>query len=622
MCGIAGYTGPSSPGRLEGMAEKLVHRGPDQGGMYAHAEINLCMRRLAIVDLSTGEQPKFNSDGTVALVFNGEIYNYVELRQQLEAKGYVFQSQASDTEVIPHLYEEYGMDFVSHLVGMFAIALYDHRLHRLYLIRDRLGKKPLYYHWDQEGRQLAFASELNALGMRDGSQHVDAESAAWFFSQKAMPLDASIDARVKKLPPGSWLQYDPATNALEIRSYWRIDSRPRDARRSEAEWARALDERLAESVRLRMRADVEVGAFLSGGLDSSLVVAYASRLTRKPLKTYCLTYAEEINHKSSDRKFSEAVSKQCGTRHREVLLTPESFVEEIPKIVRQYGEPNSAVLSAWFIAREMRKDIKVALSGDGADELFGSYFTHRIAAALREQRLGPAEEAEAIRFLTPAERGFLDTLPRAGAGATALESMVALMDRFSVFPESELKRLLAPRLELAESVKKRIEGFFEGRSLEDPLQEALSFDSRNLLVNQVLNYSDLLAMAHSVEVRTPFLDHRLVELAFDMDSRMKIHQGQTKKVLKAVARKYLPEELVSRPKEGFVEPAVHWLGSDLKDFCLSHLLGESFNRFGLLDAEYARSVVARFYETRDFYLGKRVWSLLMFAIWEKQHDAQ
>jgi asparagine synthase (glutamine-hydrolysing) len=607
MCGIAGYRGPHVPGRLAQMIGKLVHRGPDGEGTFDEDDVHLGMRRLAIVDVEGGGQPKRDASGDVVVLFNGEIYNYVELREELIAGGTKVESH-SDTEVIAHLYAKGGMKFVERLVGMFAISLYDRRSGDLFLIRDRLGKKPILY--TRDGGTFAYASEIQALPVTGRAEHLDRDALLWFFSQKTVPSSATIDTRVKKVPPGSWVRV-PRSGEPELVRWWKIPaSAPKKPVADEKALVEEIDVLVRESVRLRMRADVEVGAFLSGGLDSSLVVALASRLTDKPLKTYCLVYDQEINHKASDRKFARLVSDRFATRHREVLLTPELFAEALPQIARHYGQPNSAVLSNWFISREMGKELKVALSGDGADELFGSYFLHRTAAAIADShRRG---DDVPLERLPKSERDF--------AKANAERGWADLADAFAVFPSSEIAKLVTIP-DAAAAITKALRAREADLESTDLLDLALEADCKNLLADQILNYSDVLSMAHSLEVRTPFLDHRLVERMFTVPPELKIHEGDTKHLLKQVARCYLPEELITRPKEGFVEPAVYWIGNELADLCKAYLLGESFDRRGLLDHAYVKDLVDRFYRDRDFTIAKRVWNLFMFAMWEAHGNA-
>jgi asparagine synthase (glutamine-hydrolysing) len=605
MCGIAGYTGRRIAGKIEAMTAMMIHRGPDDEGFYDDGLVHFGMRRLSIVDLATGQQPKYGVDRSVAVVFNGEIYNHVELRTGLEVRGYRFDSHSSDTEVIAFLYQEHGIEFTEKMIGMFAIALHDRTSGEVFLVRDRLGKKPIYYRYDAGSGTLEFGSEFNLIDVPDRAEHVDRDALAWYFSQKAMPGDASIDRRIRKVPAGCYLRHQPG-GPCEIVRYYRVPVPAKPDTDVPSAIAR-VDALIADSVRLRMRADVEVGAFLSGGVDSSLIVALAAQLTEKPVKTYCLVYDREINEKGSDRRYARLVAERCGTRHREVLLTPQLLMDELPKIVAHYGQPNSAVVSNWFIAREMGRELKVALSGDGADELFGSYFLHRVSAALDRYRRRPDDEA--LRGLPEAEASFVRE--------HAALPFADWIDRFAVFPDHELRQLLTPAIYRRGRILELIAAREAELASSDPLNRMLEFDCRNLLVDQILNYSDMLSMAHSLEVRTPFLDHRLVDAVFSLDPSLKIRGTETKWLLKQVARRHLPEDLVTRKKEGFVEPAVYWIADEMRDWCRSWLEAPAFNRLGLLNGDYVRDLTARFYRDRDFFDGKRVWSLLMFAIWER-----
>lgn len=607
MCGIAGHAGPG-PVRVREMTSRLAHRGPDDEGFYDSGDVHFGMRRLAIVDLATGQQPMLSADESVAVVFNGEIYNYVELRRELAEAGYPLERSCSDTEVVVALYRTEGIRCLDRLIGMFAVAIHDRRRGEVYLVRDRLGKKPIYYRHDAREGSIEFASELGVFDLPNRAGHLDHDSLAWYFSQKTTRNDASIDLRVRKVPPGCYLRF--ASGACEVVRYYSIPVP--EVKESDADAAESRVERLiTESVRLRMRADVEVGAYLSGGIDSSLIVALAAAETDKPLKTYCLVYEDEINEKSSDRRWSRAIAERFGTIHTEVLLTPSLLAEELPSIVRHYAQPNSAVISNWFISRVMGRELKVALSGDGADELFGSYFLHRVSSAA--DRFRRSRDTRVLDGLRADEREFVERF--------ADLPFAQWVDRFAVFPDAELAKLLEPNVYRAGRILQLLEERERELGASDPLDRMLEFDCRNLLVDQVLNYSDTLSMAHSLEVRTPYLDHRRVAEVFALDESLKIRNGETKWLLKRIARRYLPAELVDRKKEGFVEPAVYWIGNELRDFCRSWILAPRFNRLGLLDSGYVRHLLDRFDRERDFGDGKRVWSLLIYAIWESGVDS-
>ena len=601
MCGIAGYTGPSVPGKLRAMADSLLHRGPDEEGFFDSDNIHMCMKRLAIVDLKTGKQPQYNASRSLVVMFNGEIYNYRELRKDLTRTGYKFETESSDTEVIVHLYDHYGINFVSKLFGMFAIALYDKKKDQLILIRDRMGKKPIYYSLNSETGNFQFASEFNSLirGTNFSKSNIDSESLAWYFSQKTTPQHSSIHSRIKKIPPSHYLIF--RNGKIKIRRYYDFIQQRRLRKITPARATDKLEELINDAVTLRMRADVEVGAFLSGGIDSSLCVAMASKMTSVPIQTYCLIYDEKIYNKDQDRRFAAKVSKLYKTSHNEIVLTPEKLAAQLPDIVRHHGQPNSAVISNWFVSQVMGQKVKVAISGDGADELFGSYFLHR-AMSLKEKNAKPAfhmkQEIEFIK--TNGNRPFYE-----------------IIDKFGVFTDEEMTKLFNPGSYRKGNILKLIKIRERLLKTKGPLSRSLEFDCRNLLVEQILNYADLLSMAHSLEVRTPFLDHRIVEFAFSLPSEFKIKKGEIKWILKQVAERWLPKELVYRKKEGFVEPAIHWLGKELREFCLSYLESPEFNRLSLLNLSYVEELKRKFYSSHDFFVGKKIWSLLIFALWER-----
>jgi len=603
------------------------------------------MTRLAIIDPEFGSQPMQSSDGNIILIFNGELYNHIELREELLALGHNFSTD-SDTEVFLSAYSEWGASSVHYMNGMFAVAIYDRARGKLLLIRDRIGEKPLYFYCATDSGNLFFASEHHPLARCTplssfNEEHLNLHSLAWYFAQKAMPSGSTIDQRISELPPGCILEYTLADKSLSIRSYYEIrellSSKVDDVHKhsedaaaippenplsltretetlsgrgrvlADTELVDKLEQLLLESVRIRMRADVEVGTFLSGGVDSSLLTSMAARLTKKPLRTFSLVYDDDIYNKGADRHYARAVSRSLGTNHVEVTLTPELFADELPRIVRQFSQPNCAAFANWFVSQEMGKEVKVGLSGDGADELFGSYFLHRVAGAMEVH----GDTGAIPENLTDYESRF--ALQHLGL---PLSDMV---DAFSVFPpEARDKLFLHDRLRgFVGNRMKRVEEDLTSTSL---LNRALEFDCKSMLVDQILNYADVLSMAHSLELRMPFLDHLLVDFSFSLPSHLKIRNGCTKYILKRVAERYLPNDLVYRPKEGFIEPNIYWLSSHLEDFCRSVVQGASFDRFSILNRAYVSELIETYYSSNDFYLGKQVWSLFLFGLWEKSLD--
>ncbi len=588
------------------MLSRIVHRGPDDAGRIETDWCSLGMRRLAIVDFAGGRQPFTSADGRIALVFNGEIYNHRALRAELEREGAEFASDHSDTEVLLRLYERRGLDFLGDLVGMFAIAIADFEREELHLIRDRMGERPIYYRENSATGELAFASDFNAL-REDGERGaVDGESLRWFFGMKAMPDDATIDADIRRIPAGCRLSFRRGGEA-EIVRYHRTVRKPTPEGLTEERALEELESRLTDSIRLQLDADAEVGAFLSGGLDSSTVVAMASKYSRYPLRTYCLVYDEEIYNKSSDRRYAQMVADQVGSRHTEVLLTPDLLAAELPKIVRQYGQPNSATMASWFVCRAMHGQIKVALTGDGPDELFGSYFVHRAVAALTRARA--TGEVEDLAELPDAERAF--------AERNWESSLAQIYEAFAVFPGAEQELLLRSGLP-GRGLPALMAEAESHLTADDLLNRALEYEFAHALSEQILNYVDVLAMAHSIEPRVPFLDHRLVEWIFSLPHEFKNRHGETKYLLKRMAESYLPKDLIYRKKEGFIEPNIHWMKGPLRGFAEDYLLGGDFNRSGFLNRDYALDLVRQFFDSGEFYVGKKVWTLLMFAIWERE----
>jgi asparagine synthase (glutamine-hydrolysing) len=557
------------------------------------------MRRLAIVDIAGGHQPMRHEASDVTLVFNGEIYNHAELRAEVEASGEIFHSDHSDTEVILHLYLRHGPDFVKQLNGMFAIAIADGRDRKLWLFRDRFGERPLYYRISPDGF-IFFASEFNSLALTGQGHHLNGDSLRWFFGMKAMPDDQTIDTRIRRLPAGCRLLWRHGREP-EIGRYYDMP-RANDALMSFEEAADAFQCLLRDAVALRLRADVEVGAYLSGGVDSSLITAVAASMLDHPLRTYCLVYDEEVYQKSADRRFACMMSRRLGTRHEEVVLTPEILRDALPLVARQYGQPNAVAVANWFVSQVMRRDIKVALTGDGADELFGSYFVHRAAAVL--------EQDPKAAWVPEAERQFVEALPSI--------NVATLYGRFAVFSNDEIEALLSPEAPSGTSVKDQLEIREAGLRRAGIYNRVLEYEVRHQLVEQILNYVDVLSMAHAVEPRVPYLDHRLVELVSSLPSPYKNRQGQTKRLLKRVAEAYLPTELIHRPKEGFIEPNVHWLGGPLKSYAIDIFTSPSFNKLGLLRTDFVHKLMNTFFKTNDFNLGKKVWLLLQFALWERE----
>ncbi len=624
MCGICGFTGAGDRALLARMNASLIHRGPDEAGYYQDGSVSLAIRRLSIVDLETGAQPIANEDESLWVVFNGEIYNHLELRQGLLKQGHSFRTHHSDTETIVHLYEEYGdlWPDQAQVNGMFGLALWDRRRRRLLLYRDRIGKKPLY--WCQIGQDLVFASEIKAILQHDRvSRELDFPALYHYFSLKNLSAPHTAFRHIKQLLPGHYLVWE--NGEVQTHPYWRLDfSRPlTDITPQEA--AQHLLTLLDDAVRLRMDCDVPYGAYLSGGVDSSSVVTLMCRHQSQPVITFNLGYADEAEGqfvgKSLDSHYSRLMSERLQTEHYEYILTPEEFARRLPEVLRAFDEPFSGTVSTFFLSILIHQHVKVALSGDGADELFGSYLAHRLAwpmyhlfqlqkqgkndlAALTDQ-----ERQLLVPFDTPEQFAFLQ---RVAAGRQADWRM-----KLAVFNEGEKHGLLSPDfLKAAQGgttheIYERLAA--PGRA-KDPLNAVLEVDQQEVLPNQVLPFIDRLSMAHSIEVRSPYLDYRLIEFANRLPGHLKISQGINKYVHKLAMQGLVPEDLLHRPKEGFVQPNYSWMRTSLRPWVLEVLDANSLAKHGFFRNDYVHTLLTEHYEGAADHSAK-IWNLLCFQIW-------
>ncbi|MBI4678141.1 MAG: asparagine synthase (glutamine-hydrolyzing) [Elusimicrobia bacterium] len=614
MCGICGFSGPPRDDILRRMSGAIVHRGPDEDGFYADDSVSLGMRRLSIIDPATGRQPIHNEDSSVWVVMNGEIYNAPELRTELKRQGHRFYTDHSDTETIVHLYEEHGDSFPDGLNGMFAIALWDGPKRRLVLVRDRMGVKPLFYRWG--GGRLIFGSEIKALlAHPDCPKEPDRAALYHYFTFKHVPSPRTAFAGISALRPGEMLTLEDGR--LSPRTWWSPSFREnRDL--GEAEIQERLLGTLADATRVRMRSDAPFGAYLSGGMDSSAVVALMCRASSVPIRTFSLGYEECFKNKESDLISARAVARAMGTEHHEYVMSAAELKEDAGAILGAFDQPFSGTVSTFFLTKLISRHVKVALSGDGADELFGSYLSHRAAGpmsrfgALRERiRSGSLSREEEIS-LRPCDTAFLERLFQQSKGNEAQWRF-----QLYLFTDEEKKKLLSPAL---------LSGIGEERSLDlvreafrnvraqDPLNRVLEMEYKTQFPDQVLAFVDFLSMAHSVEVRSPFLDYRLVELAASIPGDLKIKDGVVKDVLKSAVRQLLPEGVVDRPKEGFVLPIFDWLGGALKGWPEEVLTQERMARHGFLDASAATALTTAFRGGENRLAGK-VWNLMMFQLW-------
>jgi asparagine synthase (glutamine-hydrolysing) len=608
MCGIAGVFGKADPGTVAIMLRRLAHRGPDDEFLVSGAHFTLGARRLAIIDVEGGRQPLSNETGSVWAAQNGELYNFPELRPALEAKGHRFRTHG-DTEILPHLYEDWGIGFASRLRGMFAVALWDDARETGILARDHTGKKPLYFL--EAGGALYFASEIKSLLAVPGHERqVDPVAIHHFLSYKHVPAPRTAFAGIRSLGPAQTLTWTRAI-APRIETYWTASWAPDPAwdRADEAEIALRLAGALREGVRRRLLSDVPIGFYLSGGVDSSFSTALAATLSPGRIKTFTLTYddASTTPGKEEDRRWARAVAERYGTEHHEEQLTAGRFAEEFPRILRHFDEPFAGVVSPYFLSRLVSRHVKVALSGDGADELFGSYLSHRIAPAIAAYiQEGPGALA---RPWWRANRELIERI--------ADPDPARWRARLHVFDEAEKASLYTRDFAAAvgaASSDAHLATYFDHATAGDPLNRILEAEFRGIFPDQVLTFVDRLSMAHSLETRTAFLDLDVVELAASLPGRLKIRDGRVKHILKAAAGPYLPVGLIDRPKEGFVMPVNQWLAAELGDFTAAVLAPSRVCAAGLLRADAVSALVARF-RSGETALANRVLSLLALHVW-------
>ena len=609
MCGIAGFVAGRDPAVLRRMTRTLRHRGPDGEGFWEGERASLGMRRLAIIDIETGQQPVASEDGQVVAVFNGEIYNHGELRRDLVRRGHRFRSHHSDSEVIVHLYEEYGAAFPEALRGMFAIALWDNRRGRLLLVRDRAGIKPLYY--AVRGARLIFGSELKALLIHPAvSRTPDFAALHHFFTFKNVPAPRSAFDGVRQLRAGELLAHEDGE--ARCSRWWRVRF-AEDERLDEVAAAERLRGLLSAAVEEHLQADTPYGAYLSGGLDSSSVVAMMAQLTDRPVRTFTLTYNQDFPGKLADRDFARRVAAQYGCEHREREIGWADVERALDRVIGSFDEPFSGVISTYLLTELIGEHVKVCLSGDGADELFGSYKPHRLAQPLSAWR--------AVR-----ERGSGSNLPPDPSGEFGSEALEALrgcgdeadirMQQYLATDAAKLAFYAGPMREVAaaQASVDLVRQVLADAGTHDPLNRMLFLDFETLLPDQVLAFVDRLSMAHSVEVRPPFLDHRIIDFAAGLPGHLKIRDGRIKHILKAAMAPLLPPELVDRPKEGFLMPINHWLLAELRGPVESALSARRVERTGLLDPAAIQAMVkAHFAGAGNF--GDRIWSLYMFQLW-------
>ncbi|MBM3293543.1 MAG: asparagine synthase (glutamine-hydrolyzing) [Candidatus Aminicenantes bacterium] len=632
MCGICGLARtpdapPFPPGLIGRMCRTIVHRGPDDEGIYTDGLIGLGIRRLSIIDVAGGHQPLSNEDGTVWIAYNGEAYNFAEVRDELAGRGHVFRTR-SDTETIVHAYEEWGLDFVRRFRGMFAFALWDTRAERLYLFRDRIGVKPLYYTRLPDGT-LVFGSELKAILAHPGvRREVDPAALDLYLTLEYVPAPLSMFQGIFKLPAGHYLVYD--RGRVEIRPYWDIvppgDGGNEGAKSSSpADLQDELYSLLRESVKLRLVSDVPLGAFLSGGVDSSTIVGLMRELGADPLRTFSIGFKDRTYNELAHAR---RVADRFETAHEEFILEPRAL-ELTEKLVGHLDEPlgDFSIFPTYLVSEMARRHVTVALSGDGGDELFAGYEHYQAQKVAR--RFGAAAAARILGKAT----GRLKPSDKKKGAWNKLRRFVQGFDhdpahrhfRWMMFLTERMKReLYAPAF--AEALggirplrgREPLAGHFAAMEGFDLTTGELYLDLKTYLVDDIMVKVDRMSMAVSLEAREPLLDHKLVEFAFRLPGRMKLRGGTTKWIFKKAVERLLPKETIYRPKEGFSIPIKHWLKEDLRDLVRDTLSEKRLREGGFFQPAAVGRMMDSHLDGRENF-SHQLWALFVFEVWRRTY---
>lgn len=617
MCGICGKlhfdsSYSVSEAEIRKMAHPITHRGPDDEGFYLNQNIGFGFRRLSIIDLHTGHQPLTNEDGNVWIVFNGEIYNYQELRKDLEAKGHRFKT-STDTETIVHLYEEYGTDCVKKLRGMFGFAIWDDRHQKLFCARDRFGIKPFFYFKD--GSRFIFGSEIkNILQADDINREIDINVMDYYLTYGYTPIDETIYKSIKKLEPAHTLEIRAGGEPV-IKKYWDISFEP-DYNISEDEWCELIEEKLKESIQMRMVSDVPLGAFLSGGIDSSSVVALMSQFSDQPIKTFSIGFKEAA---FNELPYAREIAAMYKTDHHEQIVEPES-IGLLPKLVSAYDEPfaDSSAIPTYYVSKFAREYVTVVLSGDGGDELFAGYDHYPMMHNIQRYNKLPSAISQnvfgALHRAIPAKvkgKGITYLLSRPKDSVSAYISKFHQTEREKLY-RSEVWASI--KNNPSESYKEEILRAGKSKDLIFQMQE---LDMKTWLVDDILTKVDRVSMQNSLEARVPILDHEFAELSFKIPSQLKLKGKSRKYILKKAMRKYLPDSILFHKKQGFGVPLKLWFKSDLNEYMNDRLLSSQSPLYQFLEPAYVKKIIHD-HQTgmRDFNF--KIWSLLFLDEWLNQ----
>jgi asparagine synthase (glutamine-hydrolysing) len=623
MCGIVGQArsdgAPVDRSQLERMCAALAHRGPDARGVHVSPQAGLGIQRLRVIDLETGDQPVYNEDRTVAVVLNGEIYNYRELRARLQRTGHTFRTQG-DTEVIAHLYEEEGERCVESLRGMFAFAVWDLRREQLLLARDRVGKKPLYY--AARPGVLSFASELCALlEDREIERQVDHQALDAYLTFLYVPAPLTAFRGVSKLPPATTLVY--GDGRYSTRRYWKLDYTRKHDVKDASELRHGIRESLRSAVRRRMVADVPLGAFLSGGIDSSAVVAAMAEASSQPVKTFSIGFEHEA---FNELPFAREVAERFGTDHHELMVKPDA-VELLPRIVRHFGEPfaDSSAIPSFYLAEATRRHVTVALNGDGGDESFAGYpryvsnsLAHRLDWLPLWLRRAGQHVGERLPG-SPEVSGTLSRMRRLGR-SLALHPADRLARYTCCFDPGGRASLYSPEYAALvgdEHPELLVREAWDDTSGEDVLDVLLEVDVATYLPGDLLTKIDIATMAHGLEARSPFLDDELMQFAASIPAALKLRGRETKAVLRDALRGWVPDSVLDKRKQGFSVPMANWLRGDLRGVAHDILLDAGTRARGYFRQDQVRRMLDSHMERRTDE-APRIWALIVLELWHRE----
>lgn len=605
------------------MRDVITHRGPDDEGLYLNGQVGLGHRRLSIVDVAAGHQPMTNEDGSLHIVYNGEIYNHADFRAELEARGHTYRTHC-DTETILHLYEEYGAGCVEHLRGMFAFAIWDDGRRELFISRDRLGVKPLYYVHTEDG-SLYFASEIKALleARACGAPEINFRALPDYLANHGTSDDETLFRGVKRLLPGHTLVW--RDGQIKIERYWDV-SFNRDgeggSKASDEDYVHEWTELFEKSVRMRLMADVPLGMFLSGGIDSSAIAAVMSKMVDDPIKTFSVAFAER---EANELEYARMVARAFRTDHHEVLVSPEEFFQELPRLVWHEDEPlaHPSSVALYFVSRLASRHVKVVLTGEGSDELMGGY--ERYYKTLYQLKLGPSYQRLMPGSLRRMLSRRIESLPvqskvrhKLTRTFLCLEPDVEniYFDNFAVFRQGMQAELLSPETkERAGPLEpyREMRRYFEAADSDSLLNRMLYADMKTYL-HELLMKQDQMSMAASIESRVPFLDHKLVEFTARLPVHMKIRRGWTTKyILRRSMKNVLPAEILSRKKMGFPVPVGAWFRGPFRHIVDEYVLGERAMSRGLFNREFVRGLVGRHMKGENH--SERLWALVNFEMW-------